>query len=109
MRAWLYIGILLASGLAYSGETADPDAAVDALERSVIADAAPATAMTNPDVIAEALYWLYHSQRELRLLESAYQTAKRLTWEYPGSRWARALRPCCHSYDYAAIERRLSE
>jgi TolA-binding protein len=41
---------------------------------------------------AEAMYWLGDSQTQLGDFARAYQTLKKLTWDYPDSKWAKIAR-----------------
>ncbi|HUT34446.1 MAG TPA: PA14 domain-containing protein [Planctomycetota bacterium] len=44
------------------------------------------------EVRAEAMYWLGDSYFKDRNYEKAYQTFKKLTWDYPESKWAKIAR-----------------
>jgi len=41
------------------------------------------------DLIAEAMYWCGHSYMETADLIEAYRMFKKLTWDYPGTKWAK--------------------
>ena len=44
------------------------------------------------EVRAEAMYWLGDSYFKDHNYEKAYQTFKKLTWDYPESKWAKIAR-----------------
>ena len=44
------------------------------------------------DLVAEAMYWCGHSYMEINDLVKAYQVFKKLTWDYPASKWAKFAR-----------------
>jgi TolA-binding protein len=44
------------------------------------------------DLRAEAMYWLADSHLKLADMKNAYQTLKKLTWDYPESKWAKFAR-----------------
>jgi len=44
------------------------------------------------DLVAEAMYWCGHSHMETNHLVEAYQMFKKLTWDYPASKWAKFAR-----------------
>ena len=44
------------------------------------------------DVRAEAMYWLGDSHYKAQEHVKAYQTFKKLTWDYPDSKWAKTAR-----------------
>jgi len=44
------------------------------------------------DLVAEAMYWCGHSYMEMNDLVKAYQMFKKLTWDYPATKWAKFAR-----------------
>ncbi len=44
------------------------------------------------DLIAEGMYWCGHSYMETNDLVKAYQMFKKLTWDYPATKWAKFAR-----------------
>jgi TolA-binding protein len=44
------------------------------------------------DVRAEGLYWLAESYSKIEEFRKAYNTFKKLTWDYPESKWAKIAR-----------------
>ena len=44
------------------------------------------------DLVAEATYWCGHSHMETKDLVKAYQMFKKLTWDYPATKWAKFAR-----------------
>jgi TolA-binding protein len=44
------------------------------------------------DLRAEAMYWLGDCHFKLKDYRRAYQTFKRLTWDYPEGKWAKIAR-----------------
>ncbi len=44
------------------------------------------------DLVAEGMYWCGHSYMEMNDLIKAYQMFKKLTWDYPASKWAKFAR-----------------
>ena len=44
------------------------------------------------DIRSEAMYWLADSQSESGNNTAAYRTFKKLTWDYPDSKWAKVAR-----------------
>jgi len=44
------------------------------------------------DLVAEAMYWCGHSYMEIKDLVKAYQSFKKLTWDYPATKWAKFAR-----------------
>lgn len=44
------------------------------------------------DLVSEAMYWCGHSHMETNDLVKAYQMFKKLTWDYPASKWAKFAR-----------------
>ena len=44
------------------------------------------------DLVAEAMYWRGHSHMETNDLTKAYQMFKKLTWDYPATKWAKFAR-----------------
>jgi len=61
----------------------------------------------DPEVVAEAMYWLYVSYLVQGDKVSAYQIAKRLGWDYPESKWAKMARTNTHDLDFSKIEEQL--
>ena len=44
------------------------------------------------DLVSEAMYWCGHSHMETNDLVKAYHMFKKLTWDYPASKWAKFAR-----------------
>ena len=44
------------------------------------------------DLVAEGMYWCGHSHMETKDLMKAYQVFKKLTWDYPATKWAKFAR-----------------
>ena len=44
------------------------------------------------DLRAESMYWLADCYLKTSDMKSAYQTLKRVTWDYPESKWAKFAR-----------------
>jgi len=56
------------------------------------------------DLAAEAMYWAGDCHNKARQLTDAYRTWKRLTWDYPESRWAKFARGRLTEDDMVRIE-----
>ena len=44
------------------------------------------------DLRSESMYWMADSYMKLNDMKGAYQTFKRLTWDYPETKWAKFAR-----------------
>ncbi|MHC4885474.1 MAG: tetratricopeptide repeat protein [Planctomycetota bacterium] len=56
------------------------------------------------DLLAEAMYWLGESYNKSGDMEKSYQTFKKLTWDYPASRWAKIARGRLTEEAYAKMD-----
>jgi tetratricopeptide (TPR) repeat protein len=46
----------------------------------------------DPELVSEAMYWRGDTYMKTKEFENAYREFKRLTWDYPASKWARYAR-----------------